>query len=112
MCRIDNGKDSSGSGRSNGSSSLSYFSLDSSLILEGQEETLRSEDFSSKLGRGYIYFIRVKYEVPSYIGMRHLEKGEKLEESFAEHVGFEFHVRPLIHAYAQEFLNKVNLAPS
>lgn len=117
ISKVDSGRDSSGSGRSSGSSSSSYSSLDSVLLSGGREETLRSEDCPSKLGRGYIDFIRARYDMPSCIGRRYLLRGEKLEEPSVGHVGFylkmfEFNVCLLLPVFAREFLNEVNLAPA
>lgn len=113
MSMVDSCKRSSGSGRHNSSSS-SYSSLDSTLIHGGQEKIHRSEGFPSMLGRGWLDFIRAKYEIPSFIGIIYPERGETLEEPPVGHVWFylrmfELGVHLPLPAFAQEFLNEVNI---
>lgn len=76
---------------------------------------IRSADCPSKLGKGWLDFVKARYDIPRCIGLRYPERGEKLEEPLVGHDGIylkmlEFCVCLPLHASAKEFLNEVNLA--
>lgn len=87
--------------------------------MEGPASTSsRNGDCPSNLADGYLDFIRDRYKIHDYIGMRYPVKGKHIDNPPAGHVAFylkmfEFGVCFPLNPFAKKFvLTEVNLTPT